>query len=244
MAEKRHSIHSESVYVVRETRSRRLIRCLLWVCLLLTTFVSLSLAIVFWQDAQSQQLHSINGDNFESKFVAANEKNTVLMQQKINAEMASDIDRQALNELRGQLVEWKEENQELRQKINFYRSLMEPQSNAKGLLLDDVKIIENETNQEIKLHAVVAQKSTNHQIVKGKFIIEVKGHKSELSGDNSEVSTVTLQSNTLPLRFRFFQQLEHRIELPEGSVPTSVRVYVQQGSTKSSVVERTLEWPF
>jgi hypothetical protein len=57
---------------------------------------------------------------------------------------------------------------------------------------------------------------------------------SELSDD--------IESRDIKLRFRYFQEVKGRLQLPEGFEPVEVRVMAKRDGSDSAQVERIFDW--
>ena len=163
-------------------------------------------------------------------------------QMRVNAEVASSVDRQALEQIRGELVSWNQKYSALEDKINFYQSLMEPKASHRGIYIEAVDIAPLGAEGVYSYRVLVAQRSNIHDRVTGTLSLELV---SSESGDGILlVSSPQFfeDDGERKLGFKFFQQREGRFRVPESFQPTSVNVVVSTKGKSSVRVEKTLEW--
>ncbi len=241
MAVPKNDIHFEKAYVVRVSRMQRILKVVGVLFLLFVLPAASFLATSYYLGQETRQL-SAQVD--QQNLLMAELRNQIgeLEQKAANAEMASEIDRNSMEQLRQEIVKAQERNQSLNQQISFYQSLMDPNPQQRGVYLETLDIKPANAEGEYQYNIIVAQRSSNHQRVSGYLNLQVIGGGEGELGQTISLAELTEDQDRLPLGFKFFQQLDGSIRLPEGFVPSRVRVVVQINGDSAPRVDETYEW--
>ena len=241
MAVPKNDIHYEKAYVVRVSRTQRVLRVAGVLFLLLGLPLTSYLATSYYLGEKARQL-TAQVDQQNVLMVELSRQIETLEQRAANAEMASEIDRNSMEQLRQEILQSEEHIQTLGQQISFYQSLMDPSPQQRGVYLESLDIKPANAQGEYQYNIIVAQRSSNHQRVSGHLNIQLIGGPEGELGQTISLAELTEDQDRLPLGFKFFQQLDGSIRLPEGFVPARVRVVVQIDGDSAPRVDETYEW--
>ena len=155
----------------------------------------------------------------------------------------NEVDRGALELVRSDIASQKQEIAELQEGLQFYRSLMAPGEIAQGLSLRAIELVPRETPEVFAYRIVAQQEARKHATVKGELYIEVFGRLDQESV-SYPLSTLSddLDSNVVPLRFKYFQSIEGEMSLPEGFEPVSVNVVATATTPRKTEVREQFPW--
>ncbi|WP_111642370.1 DUF6776 family protein [Marinimicrobium alkaliphilum] len=166
-----------------------------------------------------------------------------LRQVEANLTLGSKVDNRATEELRHQAMDLKAQIASLEEDITFYRGLMEPSENRGGLTIGSLNVLSTNNAREYGYKLVVQQLATNHQVLNGALNFTVIGRQNgellelplyELSGD--------VESEDIRLRFRYFQNIEGRLTLPEGFEPERIELVARSTGQGATTVEKKFGW--
>jgi len=237
----KNGIHYEKAYVVRVSRTQRILRAFGVLFLLVLLPAATFLTTNYYLGIESRKL-AAQLDQQNLLLVELRRQIGEVEQKAANAEMASEIDRNSMEQLRQEILQSEEQIQLLDQQISFYQSLMDPSPQQRGVYLESLDIKPATSEGEYQYNIIVAQRSSNHQRVSGYVNLQLIGaNEGELSQTIS-LAELTEGQDTLPLGFKFFQQLDGNIRLPEGFIPARVRVVVQINGDNVPRVDETYEW--
>ena len=151
----------------------------------------------------------------------------------------NEVDRGALELVRSDIASQKQEIAELEEGLQFYRSLMAPGEIAQGLSLRAIELVPREA-PGVFAYRIEARK---HATVKGELYIEVFGRLDQESV-SYPLSTLSddLDSNVVPLRFKYFQSIEGEMLLPDGFEPVSVNVVASATAPRKTEVREQFPW--
>lgn len=238
---KNHSINRERVTVIRENRWLRWWQGLA----LLIVLVSLP-AATWWMTrvqlgedyrALQEQMSALQGSAAEMEG-----RIQELQQQRADLEVASQLDADALQQLRERLVEWREANELLEEQTQFYMSLMNPSATNAGVFVESIEIRATSTPNQFGYDVLVAQRTLDHQRVTGRLVIDVQGE--------SEGQQIILNADALgmdvdgqALGFRYFQHLMGEIFLPDNFEAEQLRARVYLSGSSTPLIDEQVDWP-
>lgn len=155
----------------------------------------------------------------------------------------NEVDRGALELVRSDIASQKQEIAELQEGLQFYRSLMAPGEIAQGLSLRAIELVPREAPGVFAYRIVAQQEARKHATVKGELYIEVFGRLDQESV-SYPLSTLSddLDSNVVPLRFKYFQSIEGEMLLPDGFEPVSVNVVASATAPRKTEVREQFPW--
>lgn len=238
---KPNEIHYEKAYVVRVNKTRR--RWL--ICAVLIAVISIPLATyygtLFYAAKENRELAKI----VEQQIGLIDELKAQVAefeQLSANANLSLEVDRTSLEQMRQEMVVSQAQIEMLGEQIKFYQSLMDPNPEKGGVYIETVDIEPAAFEGEYRYNIVVAQRSSNHRKVKGRVDLEFISELNSEEVQTFALSELTESANPLPLGFKFFQQLDGDIVLPDGFSPTKVRVMVQLEGDSSPRLDETYEW--
>ena len=237
----KNDIHYEKAYVVRVSRTQRVLRAVGVLFLLFVLPATTYLATNYYLGIESRKL-AVQLDQQNLLLVELRRQIGQVEQKAANAEMASEIDRNSMEQLRQEILQSEEQIQMLGQQISFYQSLMDPSPQQRGVYLESLDIKPANAQGEYQYNIIVAQRSSNHQRVSGYVNLQLLGASEGEVSQTISLAELTEDQDTLPLGFKFFQQLDGNIRLPEGFIPSRVRVVVQINGDNAPRVYETYEW--
>jgi len=166
-----------------------------------------------------------------------------LEQQVANLNMGSVVDRQASEDVRKEVIALKEELAKLEEDNSFYRNLMAPTGNKRGLTFGNVELVDTDSPRVYSYKVVMQQLATNHTPLKGTLSFTVVGRKE---GQTVKYTLAQLSdkvtTNTLSLRFKYFQTIEGKLTLPEGFDPEAIELVARSVGTDPVTVEKRFGW--
>ncbi len=165
-------------------------------------------------------------------------------------QVGAEVDRQAGEEMRKRVLDLREEKAALERDIDVYRIMTSDKNkNPKGISFGVFSVSALPDNRH-QLKLVVQKLAEGDDDFTGqlKFIVvgQKEGQETKISLHELVVSKVGAEPLTenIPLNFKFFQNIETEIVLPEGFVPSRVELAVKADTKRAPVtVEGQLEWP-
>lgn len=164
-------------------------------------------------------------------------------QQLINLERGRAIDGQALNQARKTIVALETRIASLQSDLTFYKNIMAPSETSKGLQVDSFSLAPTRNPDSYDFKLVLTQVGNNKSYISGLVAVNIIG----LRDDEKEIIALRDLSEDIAdlgvrFRFRYFQDVEGLLELPEEFEPLEIQVVAQAEGKKSSQAERTFNW--
>ena len=160
-----------------------------------------------------------------------------------DADLAREVDRQALAIQREEMTELRGTARELREQLGFYRRVMDASSPGQALDIADFELSRLEDSRTFRYRLLLTRPTEQGDWVRGAARVEVSG----LTGDSEQHLSLPeisdADSYPLDYRFRYFQRLTGSLTLPEGFRPLRVTVRLFPRGANTARVERTFNWP-
>ncbi len=158
-------------------------------------------------------------------------------------ETSQDIDQetytlveQNLNELQAQIQAQEEE-------LAFYRGIISPEDGAAGLRVQSLEMRPTDAEHGYLLHLVLVQAITHDRRVSGTVSFDITG---SLDGEHVQLNLDDLVAEdaggALAYAFRYFQDLQRQLVLPEGFVPDEVLLQIRPREPSGQALEQSFEW--
>ncbi len=177
------------------------------------------------------------GEN--AKLEAENEK---LKSQIAKFERQLQVNQIAYDKLTRQLSESTSYINELREDLDFYRSIISPQDNTAGVKIQELTISRASGAPGYAYRLTVVQALDHDKSVSGEASLHIEGMRD---GVPVRLSMIDVGDPPEALSFRYFQVLEGRFALPDSFEPVSAVVRVvtsPAGSGKRTEIEQSFEW--
>ncbi len=188
----------------------------------------------------------VERDQLRLSHVQSQEKIRQLEQKIANLTIGSQVDRKAMEQVRSQVVELKNRIAELERDNTFYRELMRPENDDKGLSVAAPSIIPvaDAGNSVYDYKMVVKQLASNRSQVSGYLEVALVGQNAQ--GAKQQLSlhelSAAVAKQRIKLNFWYFQRIEGRMTLPDGFKPERVELKIVSLKPKKSLIEKKFNW--
>jgi hypothetical protein len=182
-------------------------------------------------------------DAFEDHIDALNDEIAALKEAVATLETNRDIDRSAYQDVEASLVELQAKIQEQTNEITFYRGIISPADGKAGLRVQDLRLTRSATERAYTVRLVLVQSLKHDRTVSGDVGLFVEGMQ-----DGSEVSYPYAQllgsdaESQWAFKFRYFQDFDREIILPDGFTPENIRIEVRSKTRSISSIEERYAW--
>lgn len=213
-------------------------------------FLSVSAAAVYgsyWfgqNRSQSLQEEAVaERDRLRVELADSTEEADRLRQEVVNLKLGAEVDRKASEGVRNEVLELKSEIAGLQEDISFYRGLMSPSDNARGLTIGSLNVISTGVPRQYEYKLVVQQLATKHDLLNGSLQFTIVGRQGEqlITLPLKDVSD-NVSSENIKLRFKYFQTIEGRISLPESFEPERIELVAKSSGREPVEVEKKFGW--
>ncbi|GAB4358228.1 MAG: hypothetical protein Kow006_26580 [Gammaproteobacteria bacterium] len=182
-------------------------------------------------------------NRLENRIKELEEANEQLTTKLAVLERASQIDRESRAKVRGEVKELQDENLELKQELAFYRGIVSPEDRKAGLKIQSFEITSGQEPSLYMYKLILTQVLKNDRLASGTVAIEVEGVEG---GNKVRLPLSRLAEGakeTLPFRFKFFQNFEGELRLPPGFNAEAVVLTVVPTTKGLEKLEQRVPWP-
>jgi cell division protein FtsB len=166
-----------------------------------------------------------------------------LKQEVALLETHREIDREAYREVEGSLITLQAKIQEQRDAIAIYRGIVSPADGNSGLRVQDLKLTRGAKEREVNMLLVLVQAMKHDRKVSGDVAVSIEG--SEDGAGRTYALTDLLPADAdkaWPFSFRYFQDFDRLLVLPDGFTPERVHVEVRSKTRSISSIEESFAW--
>lgn len=177
----------------------------------------------------------------EDELAALEDDNADLRAQVALLETSRQVDREAYQQVDASLADLQAQIQAQREELVFYRGIVSPEDGRSGLQVQELEIIPGEAARAYRLTLVLIRAIKHDRRVDGvvNFMVEGEQDGTLRSLGLSELGS---EQGQLEFNFRYFQDFEREIVLPEGFTPRKVHVEVVPKTRGVAAVSRTFDW--
>ena len=157
--------------------------------------------------------------------------------------LQSEVDQQTLNELREFMADQAAELVELRQTLVLYRDVVAPEEGETAVILRQPSVQILAEPRQWQVYTVVHRGEGKDRQYRGELRLTVEGkqdgvpRKLELAAVDSGT-----QTGVFPLRFRYLQNIQAVISLPDTFVPETIESVVTLTKPVKDTVRRSDPW--
>ena len=165
------------------------------------------------------------------------DQSAALRDQISQLQLQAEADQQTLNELRDDLRQQAADIAALEDMLAFYRAVLAPEEADTPVVIRPPELVKLSDASRWRLSMVVHRSQDGDAVYRGQFslIVQGEGLGEPVLSTLTEVDSATT-SGVFPLRFRYLQELQVVISLPEGFLPETIESVV----TLTGPVRRTL----
>lgn len=168
-----------------------------------------------------------------------------LRSENARLETAQQVDRHANAEVRRALVQLQEENQELREELQFYRNIVSPSEAGSGVRIQHLGLEpvggERMFRYTVTLIRIQGAKARSGR-ARGSVDLIVEGTQD---GERKQLGLAEVASDgdgELSYSIKYFKKFQGKLQLPEGFVPSAALVRARPSGGRDSV-EKKIQWP-
>jgi len=166
-----------------------------------------------------------------------------LREEKAVLKRAAQIERQAYNELDTTLKALQSEILELKEELAFYRGIVSPRDASRGLRLQKFNFEENGHSRTYRYKVVLSQVLKNDRVARGKVQLVFEGLLNEQPKTLRLRDVTEKRINELNYKFKYFQNIEGNVEIPEGFVASRIILRIFPRGRQKDMIEKTFDWP-
>ncbi|HFC53063.1 MAG TPA: hypothetical protein ENJ43_01365 [Gammaproteobacteria bacterium] len=169
-----------------------------------------------------------------------------LREENSNLEQSSRIESQAYAQVRAHLARLQDEILELKQELAFYRSIVSPEDKRRGLQIQRFTLNRSSVERLWRYRLVLTRVLNNGAPARGTVDLTVEGEEAG-SGNGKQLALSSIsvpRIRRLGYNFKYFQNIEGELEIPEGFVPERVVLVLNPGGKGNQTrIRKVFDWP-
>lgn len=186
-----------------------------------------------------------DGDRIAELRREASDAQTQLVQMRrelTDVNLSKDVDDGANERLRGTIKNLRDEIGNLQEEVLFYKRLMAPSDAKQGLRIERFALERALDNEDVQYSLLLTQIVDRHNWIQGSVEIEI--HGMGVNGEQVLALTELEQVDNYPLKFRFryFQDFNGGVRVPDGFEPEKVMITARTGGSGGTQLQRTFDW--
>ena len=179
------------------------------------------------QQTLQEEMRKLGNENQELRESLARSQRTIQMDQAAYQDLDKSLKASA------------QEIVKLREELNFYRNIISPADKKSGLRIQTLYIEAAGGTNQYRYKLVLIQALKHESTVQGRASFEISGMQV---GEDMVVKVPTANERPILVNFKYFQDIEGKLELPRNFQPKRVKVTITTpGGT--SMAEATYNWP-
>jgi hypothetical protein len=149
------------------------------------------------------------------------------------AEVARRVDREGYKQVERSLGDMQSQIARLNQDLSFYRGLVQPDSII-HVKVQQMQIVPESSAGQYRLKFVLMQSGKPDKVVTGSAAITVDGLLRGKPSTLSLAQVAPSQRGSLAYSFRYFQDYDEPLQLPQGFEPTRIGVEIHNGKDRDA----------
>ena len=186
--------------------------------------------------ADERKAYEVIIEGLENEITGLNEQIALL-------ETHGDIDAEAYKEVESSLVELQAKIQEQQDAIAFYRGIVSPADGKAGLRVQDFRLARGSEEREYKIRLVLVQAMKHDRKVSGDVKLSIAGVEGGVEKSYEYAQLLPAEGKRdWAFSFRYFQDFDRMVVLPDGFTPERVTVQVQSRTRSIESIEESFSW--
>jgi len=166
-----------------------------------------------------------------------------LQQEVALQETHREVDREAYKVVETNLITLQAKIVEQQDDIAFYRGIVSPADGKSGLRVQEFKLSRGGEEREFNLRLVLVQAMKHDRKVSGDVALSVEGSEDGEAKSYALADLLPADADKAwPFSFRYFQDFDRQIVLPDGFTPERVLVEVRSRTRSISSIEESYAW--
>jgi hypothetical protein len=137
----------------------------------------------------------------------------------------------------------REQISQLEEDVLFYKQIVSPGNEETGLVIGQLDLLLGATGTEIRYKLELKQQGSNDGVVNGHVNVNVLGLQNgqEVSIPLRSLSD-SISDLDIKLQFRYFQNIEGELSLPDGFEPQKVQILAVADGANAKTVQKSFGW--
>jgi hypothetical protein len=155
-----------------------------------------------------------------------------------------EVEREAYKVVEDNLAALEAKIQEQGDAIAFYRGIVSPQDGGRGLKVQDLKLTKGAEEGHYNLRLVLVQVMQHDRSVNGEVDFSLEGMQDGVATTYRLAQLMPTEGDSSwSFAFRYFQDFDRELVLPDGFSPEKINVEVVSRTKSIASIKQTFDWP-
>ena len=183
------------------------------------------------------------GQAYEDHIMALDDEIIEFKQEVALLKTHREIDNKAYKEVEVSLTALQAKIQEQADAIAFYRGIVSPSDRNSGLRVQNMKLTRGKAEREFNVRLVLVQAMKHDRKVSGDVHLSVEGMQDGVNTTYAFAQLLPTQADKRwAFSFRYFQDFDRQLVLPDGFTPERIRVEVRSRTRSIASIEESFVW--
>jgi cell division protein FtsB len=180
---------------------------------------------------------------YETRISELNAEIDALKEQVAKLNTDREIDHESYKEVEASLTSLQSKIQEQNDAIAFYRGIVSPEDGTAGLRVQDMKLTRGAAERAFNVRLVLVQSLQHDRKVSGDVSLSVEGEQDGATTTYDFAQLLPDEADgSWPFSFRYFQDFDREIVLPDGFTPERITIEVHSKTRSIKSIERSYSW--
>lgn len=153
------------------------------------------------------------------------------------------VEQEAYQVVEANLADLEQKIQEQSDAIAFYRGIVSPKDGGRGLRVQDLRLTHGKGDRHYNVRLVLVQVMQHDRSVKGEVDFSLEGAQNGVATTYKLEQLLPEDTNSSwPFAFRYFQDFDRELVLPDGFVPEKINIEVVSRTKSIASVKQSFDW--
>ena len=167
---------------------------------------------------------------------------SAMRQEIADLKLGSQVDHRATEEVRLSIEKLQNNIAGLEEEIRFYKGVMLPNVEDQGLRIERLAVSPANDPSKLRFRLVLTQVVEKHQFIQGTVEVSLVGTQDAMEKSLKLDEISDIKTNVIRFRFRYFQNIDGEITLPDAFVPREFVVSAKSSGRNPRQLNRKFEW--
>ncbi|MEJ2463806.1 MAG: hypothetical protein P8098_19560 [Candidatus Thiodiazotropha sp.] len=170
------------------------------------------------------------------------EERNALRRELAMVKKAAEIDRESIVSIRDQIKQYQDERLKMEEELAFLRGIVSTNNKKQALRVQNFKLEPGLEEGQYIYRFSVSQVINSGTVAKGVIELNVEGLQNGRSTRLSLAQVSEEKLDKIKMRFRYFQNVEGKMQLPKDFEPASIEIDVKPSGGKLEPVKESFNW--
>ncbi|MDC0894777.1 hypothetical protein OAR95_03955 [Pseudomonadales bacterium] len=156
--------------------------------------------------------------------------------------LGGQVDSRANEEIQQTVEALQKEIADLSEETRFYKAVMVPNAKERGLRIERLDMKQSSEPSRFRYSLLLTQIVDKHDYIQGGVEINVLGKLGKENRSLSLVDLVEDKSKAIRFKFRYFQNIDGELNVPEGFSPREIMIVAKSSGRGSQRLEKKFDW--